>query len=149
MPHNYREFSEVSTHKADYKRFVFGLFVSAVVHLNPGLWFIFYLQVCTEKYMQIHFLGFFLLLFFHCEGICGNSLHSYKHQCIFWLSSLLVVVCTFQAEQLFVAGHRYNKMCFSQVYLPARQLFVLGQRQIEKCFPQSTVIFSCGPQRWM
>lgn len=113
------------------------------------LWFIFYLQVCTEKYMQIHFLGFFLLLFFHCEGICGNSLHSYKHQCIFWLSSLLVVVCTFQAEQLFVAGHRYNKMCFSQVYLPARQLFVLGQRQIEKCFPQSTVIFSCGPQRWM
>lgn len=96
MPHNYGEFSEVSTHKADYKRFVFGLFVSAMVHLNPGLWFIFYLQVCTEKYMQIHFLGFFLLLFFHCEGICGNSLHSYKHQCIFWLSSLLVVVCTFQ-----------------------------------------------------
>lgn len=112
MPHNYGEFSEVSTHKADYKRFVFGLFVSAMVHLNPGLWFIFYLQVCTEKYMQIHFLGFFLLLFFHCEGICGNSLHSYKHQCIFWLSSLLVVVCTFQAEQLFVAGHRYNKMWF-------------------------------------
>lgn len=97
MPHNYGEFSEVSTHKADYKRFVFGLFVSAMVHLNPGLWFIFYLQVCTEKQMQIHFLGFFLLLFFHCEGICGNSLHSYKHQCIFWLSSLLVVVCTFQA----------------------------------------------------
>lgn len=63
MPHNYGEFSEVSTHKADYKRFVFGLFVSAMVHLNPGLWFIFYLQVCTEKYMQIHFLGFFLLFF--------------------------------------------------------------------------------------
>lgn len=42
-----------------------------------------------------------------------------------------------------------TKCGFSQVYLPARQLFVLGQRQIEKCFPQSTVIFSCGPQRWM
>lgn len=114
--------------------------------LAYGLYFI--CRFALKNICKFIFLVFFLL-FFYCEGICGNSLHSYKHQCIFWLSSLLVVVCTFQAEQLFVAGHRYNKMCFSQVYLPARQLFVLGQRQIEKCFPQSTVIFSCGPQRWM
>lgn len=115
--------------------------------LAYGLYFI--CRFALKNICKFIFLVFSFFFFFHCEGICGNSLHSYKHQCIFWLSSLLVVVCTFQAEQLFVAGHRYNKMCFSQVYLPARQLFVLGQRQIEKCFPQSTVIFSCGPQRWM
>lgn len=114
--------------------------------LAYGLYFI--CRFALKNICKFIFLVF-SFFFFHCEGICSNSLHSYKHQCIFWLSSLLVVVCTFQAEQLFVAGHRYNKMCFSQVYLPARQLFVLGQRQIEKCFPQSTVIFSCGPQRWM
>lgn len=80
--------------------------------------------------MQIHFLGFFLLLFFHCEGICGNSLHSYKHQCIFWLSSLLVVVCTFQAEQLFVAGHRYNKMWFFSG-VPSSQVAVCSRSKVD------------------
>lgn len=146
MPHNYGEFSEVSTHKADYKRFVFGVCVQwCISTLTYGLYFI--CRFALKNICKFIFLVFYFFL--HCKGIRGNSLHSYKHQCIFWQSSLLVVVCTFQAEQLFVAGHRYNKMCFSQVYLPARQLFVLGQRQIEKCFPQSTVIFSCGPQRWM
>lgn len=131
-------------------RYLYLVFLSVqwcISTLAYGLYFI--CRFALKNICKFIFLVFFLLLFFHCEGIGGNSLHSYKHQCIFWLSSLLVVVCTFQAEQLFVAGHRHNKMCFSQVYLPARQLFVIGQRQIEKCFPQSTVIFSCGPQRWM
>lgn len=63
--------------------------------LAYGLYFI--CRFALKNICKFIFLVFFLLLFFHCEGICGNSLHSYKHQCIFWLSSLLVVVCTFQA----------------------------------------------------
>lgn len=63
--------------------------------LAYGLYFI--CRFALKNICKFIFLVFYLLLFFHCEGICGNSLHSYKHQCIFWLSSLLVVVCTFQA----------------------------------------------------